>query len=143
MRHEFPSEWHRFLHPTPAGDEQVLSFTIGQERFPFFAQDRKIDVMKIDVLAKCEREGEYHTIISYNGNSVVSSQITMPENDSYGGLNMATINPNDAGLSLEDLDVSREMNLKVKHNSALVYTSLLANPDEVEDLFLVVHYKLD
>ncbi len=31
MRHEFPTEWHNFLHPATEGEEQVLSFTIGLE----------------------------------------------------------------------------------------------------------------
>ncbi len=44
-----------------------------------------------------------------------SSQITMPKNDTYGGLNKATIKMNDAGLNLEELDITGEMSLKVKH----------------------------
>ncbi|MEW6377337.1 MAG: hypothetical protein AB1502_16290, partial [Thermodesulfobacteriota bacterium] len=68
--------------------------------------------------------------------------ITMPQNDSYGGLNKATINVNDAGLNLEELDITGEMSLKVKYNVAPDYTNLVTKPDEVEDIFLVVHYKL-
>jgi hypothetical protein len=101
MRREFPMEWYRFFHPVTAGGEQVLSFTVGSERFPFFAQERLINVMKIDVFAKCARAGDYQLLSShdrYDQSTAVSSQITAPQNDSYAGLNKATINVSDAGL---------------------------------------------
>ena len=152
MKHEFPTEWHRFLHPAAEGGEQVLSFTIGKERFPFFAQDkdRSIVVMKTEVFAKCTQAGDYHMILSYinfDKDTVTSPEvppdlITMPQNDNYGGLNKATINVNDAGLNLDQLDITGEMNLKVKHSTAPDYTSLATEPGEVEDIFLVVHYKM-
>ena len=151
MKHEFPTEWHRFLYPATEGAEQVLSFTIGKERFPFFAQDRKIVVMMIEVFAKCTQEGDYHMVLSYIdsiGDIVISPEdlpdlIALPQNDTYGGLNKATINVNDAGLNLEALDITGEMNLKMKYSTAPDYTSLATEPGEVEDIFLVFHYKLE
>jgi len=135
MKHEFPTEWHRFLYPATEGAEQVLSFTIGKKRFPFFAQDRKIVVMKIEVFAKCAQEGEYDMVLSYinfdeNPVPVTSSSITMSQNDTYGELNKATINANDAGLNLEELNITGEM-------------SIVTELGEVEDIFLVFHYKLE
>ena len=76
---------------------------------------------------------------------VTSSEITMPYNDTYGGLHKITIeNPNDIGVDPETLDISKDMTLKLRHNSAAAndYTSLGTNPDEVEDIFLVFHYKI-
>jgi len=147
MKQEFSTEWHKFLHPIPEGDEHVLSFTIGKERFPFFVQDSKIIVGKIEVFAKCnEVEGnpeveDFYTIFSYtnlDAGLVVSPEITMSQNSTYGELYAATVNMNDAGLTLDEL-----VSLKVKRNSAPDFTSLSTNPDEVDDIFLVVHYKLN
>jgi Tc toxin complex TcA C-terminal TcB-binding domain/ABC toxin N-terminal region/Neuraminidase-like domain/PA14 domain/Salmonella virulence plasmid 28.1kDa A protein len=143
MRHEFPTEWHRFLHPSAVGGEQTLAFTIGKKRFPFFAQDRQIIVMKIEVFAKCTNAGDYHLLVSctdINDEVVESIQITMPQNSKYGGINKATINTNDAGLNLEELAVDQEMTLKLKRSTAADFTAL--NADEVQDLFFVMHYKL-
>jgi hypothetical protein len=143
MRHEFPSEWHKFLHPGTEGSEQVLSFTIGKERFPFFVQDRTIVVMKIEVFAKSTQAGDYQMVLSYinsDEDPITSSQITMPQSDTYGGLNKVTINMNDAGLYLEEMDIAGGMNLKMKHSTVPDYTSLAT--DEAEDIFVVFHYKL-
>jgi hypothetical protein len=49
LRHEFPTEWYRFLHPAAGGGEQRLTFTPARTRFPFFAQDRTATVIRIDV----------------------------------------------------------------------------------------------
>ncbi len=145
MKHEFPTEWHKFLYPATEGGEQVLSFTLGKEHFPFFAHDRGITLMKLEVFAKCTQAGNYHMVLSYinfDEDAVFSAQITMPQNDTYGGVNKTIIGVNDAGLNLEELDVTGEMTMKVKHSSALDYTSLATSPGEVEDIFIVFHYKL-
>jgi hypothetical protein len=66
----------------------------------------------------------------------------MPQKDNYGGLNNVSINANDAGLSLDQLDIAKEMTIKVKDNTSDNYTSLAAEPEELADMFLVFHYKL-
>jgi hypothetical protein len=145
MRHEFPTEWHKFLHPSAQGGEQILSFTIGKSRLPFFAQDRDIVVMKVEVFAKCMQSGDYHLLLSYtdiNGDAVASSQITMPQNNKYGGVNKATINVNDAGLNLEEFDIAGPMTFELKRSTAPNFTQLTTDPNEVDDILLVIHYKM-
>lgn len=145
MRYEFPSEWHKFLYPAEDA-EQVLGFTMGMERFPFFVQDRLVVVMRMDVFAKCTQDGEYKMLLSYTNHdddTITSSEVTMPENPTYGGLNKVTLNVNDAGLNLEELNVDGEMSLKLKFGPSTDYASLATDPSEVEDILLVVHYKLD
>lgn len=145
MRHEFSTEWHRFLHPALAGGEQILSFTLGEESFPFFTRTKDVVVMKLEVLARCSRVGDYKMMLSLtnkDGETVESSEVTVPVSAAYGGMNKATLNVNSAGLSLDELDISGPMTLKLKFNTAVDYKSLGTNPDEVDDLFVVVHYKL-
>ncbi len=146
MRHDFPTEWYRFLHPDTAGGEQVLNFTLGQERFPFFVRDREVVVMKVEAFARSSQSTSYEMILSYvnqDGDTVTSSPITMPQNSSYGDVNVATINVADAGLNLEEMDIAAAMSLKLKQSTSPDYTALATEPEEVEDVLLVLHYKLD
>lgn len=143
MRHEFPTEWYRFLHPAVAGAEQILSFTPGKERFPFFVQDRDVIVMEVMLLAKTTKSIDYHAILSFTANdasNVAVPQVTLPENADYGNLHVKTIDT--ADTALDELDVTVPMSLKLKANNVVPYTSLTTNPDEVEDLFIVLRYKL-
>lgn len=145
MKQEFSTEWYKFLHPVVQGGEQILSFTIGKERFPFFANSRNIQVMKIQAFAKCIQAGEYKMVLSYtnlDGEIVNSTEISMPQDDNYDGLNKATINVNSAGLNLEEMDINKLITVKVKKNNMNNYSSLSVNPDEVTDMFLVLHYFL-
>ncbi len=139
MKHEFPTEWHKFLHPATDGGEQILKFTLGKERFPFFVQDRDVEVMKLEVLAKCTQATSYYMVLSYgnlDGGSVTISK-EMPQDNTYDGLNTATIND-------EVLDIAKEMTLKLRSSLDVnkKYTDLVTEPEEVEDMFFVVHYKL-
>jgi hypothetical protein len=147
MKHEFPSGWNRFLHPVTAGGEQVLSFTIGKERFPFFAQSGDITVMKLDVLAKCSKNQYYLMKLSYtnkDGDVVTSGEVEMPPNDSYGKLNKTTIDTDNqiGGVIPEEIDITANMTLRVT-GTVGNYTALTTTPyEEVEDIFLAIHYGL-
>src|SRR5262249_37350012 len=146
MRHEFPSEWHKFFHPAAEGGEQILDFTISKGRFPFFTQERGVVVMKMEVFAKCTQAGDYHLIVAYTNfddELITSSQITIPQSEGYGGVNKGTIDVTDAGLNLEELNVAKKMTIKLKRSTAPNFTSLTTDPREVEDMFLVLHYKLE
>jgi Tc toxin complex TcA C-terminal TcB-binding domain/Neuraminidase-like domain len=54
LRHEFPSEWYRFLHPAGATDTQSLTFALTAERFPFLSQGRQITLGKFEVFVQVE-----------------------------------------------------------------------------------------
>jgi hypothetical protein len=73
--------------------------------------------------------------------------------DSYGKLHVATIDVADTipiGADLPELNVSKPMAVRSKQNPTSPsagsvpppYGRLIKNPHEVEDLYLVVHYKL-
>jgi hypothetical protein len=156
LRQEFSTEWYRFLHPAAIGDEQILSFTLAKERFPFVAQEWDVRVMKLEILARCTHPGSYETMLSYMNldDTVVTSSrpINMPPSDAYGGLNKATIdaiNATDFGFNLPELDIAKPMSVKLKQTPAPgtvpvppEYGRLIKDPPEVEELYLIVHYKL-
>ena len=143
MKHEFSTEWHKFINPDVEEGEQVLDITIGKERMPFFTQHRKIDVMKIDVLARTTKSGDYHLILSVtdaDDSVMTSSQITMPQNPTFGNLQTASLAGNVSNINVEDISVDKPISLKLKHNSSADFKSL--DTDEAEDILLVLHYKL-
>jgi hypothetical protein len=161
MKHEFPTEWHSFLHPASDGDDQELKITLGQERFPFFVQHRDIIVTQVDVLAKTAKSEKYHLIISATDKNnepmkfneettddsttppvITITPIQMPQSATYGDLKQATLPGNEAGIDIEQFNVKGQLSLKLKHNEADSYRSLATNPGEVTDIFLVLHYHL-
>lgn len=145
MRHDYPSEWHRFLHPQVVGGEQVLSFTVAQERFPFFVREHDVVIMKVEAFARCAQAAAYEMLLTYvnqDGDQVTSSAIPLKQTSSYGALNMASVGVADYGLNLEEVDLAEPFSVKLKQTGAEDYTALATQPAEVEDLLLVFHYKL-
>jgi len=58
VRHEFPSEWHRFkTHTPPNNQRHELALTLRPEHYPFWAQARLAQgsVTRMDLLARSEQ----------------------------------------------------------------------------------------
>ena len=146
LRSEFPTEWARFLRPTVEGDEQILAFTIGARRLPFIAARREVTVSRIELFARSVEPTTYEAVLTEtgrNGDPVESDLVVLPPDASYGGLNKATLQAADAGLDLEQLDLEQEITLKLKQSGAPDFASLAIDPqDEIEDAFIVLHYRL-
>ncbi len=51
LRHEFSTEWSRFLNPA-AGADQSLTMALTRERFPFLFQSREITINAIELFVK-------------------------------------------------------------------------------------------
>ncbi len=54
----FPSEWHRFLKPAPAGAEQELVFTLTPEHFPFYTRNKTISFTEIKLLGDLDEPSD-------------------------------------------------------------------------------------
>ena len=56
LRHEFPSDWYRFLNP-PAGaaGDQSMRVDIDKTRFPFLLQSRTITIGRVNVFVKVKQ----------------------------------------------------------------------------------------
>ena len=58
LRHEFPSEWHRFLTTTDTNGNHVQAFTLSKDRFPFLFQGRTLTIKRVDLFGvpKAEKQ---------------------------------------------------------------------------------------
>jgi hypothetical protein len=61
VRHEFPSEWHRFLHPANTATIQTLEFVLNKARFPFQFIGRTITLHSAKLYLKLKQDD-----ITYN-----------------------------------------------------------------------------
>jgi hypothetical protein len=56
VRHEFGSEWHRFLHPSSSTADQTLTLSLDKSRFPFLVQNMIDEINRIELFVKVDRE---------------------------------------------------------------------------------------
>ena len=55
-RHDFPSEFHRFLHPAGEPGQQILTLNLVQNRFPFMFRHRAIILNQAHILVRLADE---------------------------------------------------------------------------------------
>lgn len=59
-RHEFPNEWHKFLHPKDTDKEQTLQLELTSERFPFQFQTKTIKISQVELFLKLKGRLDYN-----------------------------------------------------------------------------------
>ncbi len=53
LRHEFPTEWYKFLNPPDTATSQSLSIMLGNDRFPFQYRGSNIKITQVEMVLLC------------------------------------------------------------------------------------------
>lgn len=136
LRKDFPSEWHKFLYP--AEGELVLRLVLGNQRFPFVANGRKIVIDEISLIARCKIKAANYTVnMSFGKGSDPSSGFTkdvvMSPNEKLGGPVVGALSQTDISSNSEGMDVSKTLSIKLKTEPK----------EEVGDMYLIMAYHLE
>ena len=93
LKDEFPSAWHRFLHPAGADSSQILELDWGTERFPYVFRDKLYQITKVTLFVQLTDKIESNSgagmefTLSAPNQSVVPSTLTVTPNPTeYGDL---------------------------------------------------------
>jgi hypothetical protein len=92
-KNDLATEWYRFLHPVNTTDDQVLSLTLDNSRFPFFAQGMTIKITSVEIAADT-------TVVPSKPLQVVSPGSTNPLNlnaSNYGTWLSGTVDYSSTG----------------------------------------------
>jgi hypothetical protein len=64
LRQEFPTQWHRFLHPVDTASANVFQLELGSGLFPWRDNRKTIKINTICLLARCMDEADYKVVIT-------------------------------------------------------------------------------
>ncbi len=152
-KHEFPSQWYRFLHPSDEATEaQSMRLELTQERFPFQLRGKSIQFKSIQLFLKLKDTtinppqsiDLFVTKPSAAQDELNNQNTITPQNDSTDlvTLHKVTLEPNSAFGNLlygEDMPSSEgfgSRSIKAKKDDM---TSI---QDAIEDIILVCHYSV-
>ncbi len=131
LRHEFPSQWSRFLNPTNVSNGNIFELDMSPDLFRVLDAGKRLEVHKIWLLARCS--GTYSVTMTPPGttNSLASS---VPQ---FGGLQSVQ-------LASQPIEIDPAV-------APVTWTIAMTNPDgtpatqpiAVEDMFLVLGYEWD
>uniref|UniRef100_UPI00190EA1E6 Tc toxin subunit A-related protein n=1 Tax=Calothrix rhizosoleniae TaxID=888997 RepID=UPI00190EA1E6 len=133
LKHEFPTEWHRFLNPQPEAENQVLVLGNLRNRLPFFANNQKVSELEIQSVM---------LFVPVDGLTV--SLLHSEQAENFDANNADSIELG-AGAAINQLkqyvatDLSEDFNgswaLQVNHSEPLT-------ADTLKDAWLVIKYQL-
>jgi hypothetical protein len=78
-RHEFASEWYRFMNPPIETPGQILELRLTRDHFPFIAQARTLGISRIDLFLLIKDRQIYEGPLSPYAHAAVKMAISPPE----------------------------------------------------------------
>jgi hypothetical protein len=136
LRQEFPTQWHRFLHPTNPADGNVFELDMSPNLFPIRDKAKTLKVNTIWLLARCTDIGSYEVTIAPplpapSPPAQDPNKMTLAPVNQYGGLHFSQKD----GLGIEVVLTVPPIKWQLR----------MTRPDgeiiEVEDLLLVLGYE--
>ena len=92
LRQEFPTQWHRFLHPANPADGNVFELDMAPSLFPVRDVGKTLKVNTIWLLARCTDSGNYNVVMTLPLPApppAGSDTMTLAPVNIYGGLHFS------------------------------------------------------
>ncbi len=142
MRHEFPTEWQRFLNPPETQPDQSVTLSLTPDRFPFQLPGKMIEINKVELFLQVSKPKDYTTPLKLSfGPTAQVQEFTLEVDQVLDGLPHGTkmfnasLNMNSWTLSAKIADIPESLRLPVIAHAHL-------NPEAIEDLWILCHYML-
>ncbi len=164
-RHEFVSEWHRFLKPLESQSNHILKLGLTRDRFPFPVRNRTLTLKEMELFLKFKGE------VIHPAGALLNVFVRSPETDATaetdslpGGVFSSLPNqyaglPHVSGITLDqdDQDLFGNWQIEVKKsdvqalllslkqvvpNSNTADQPLTDLVDALEDVYVVCHYAI-
>lgn len=124
-KHEFPGEWHQFLHPEGAETPNRLALNLSQNRFPFPFRDQTISITQIDLYLKLKENQD---------NTLTEVQLTDPGSNIVAA-NFAETSPVGLPQTVIELSQPHEMG----ELSTWEVEAQAVTIEAIDDIFVVCH----
>lgn len=135
LKHEFGSEFYKFIHPENTGDQEFV-ITLKPEHFPFFVRG-KLNSMKIknlDLFVDSLENGDFTTNIKVTNKNMINNLTVSPDANFGGAHHLAK------DLSADAPNALGEIRIKLKQSAAADFKSL--TDDKIADLYLLLRLGL-
>ena len=129
LRHEFPTEWHRFLHPE-GGADQALVLRRMDERFPFRRPGTAIRINRVTLLGRFANPTPYTATLA----ALLQEELSLNLDPTLGGMHLGSRDTQNI-----DLNLARDWILRIKRATD---PDGNLTPDEVEDFSIICLYTL-
>jgi hypothetical protein len=141
-RHEFPTEFHRFLHPPAESEQQTMTLNFAQKRFPYMFKGRNIAVDQVHIFVRLADEFDDANVsgteftVTYPGPPRGEETVDLGSGFSFGNMRQVSINDISSGPGEWMLGVSAV-------GAGLAAEPNQLNPNAIEDIIFILHYMVE
>jgi peptidoglycan hydrolase-like protein with peptidoglycan-binding domain len=145
MRHDFPTNWQKFLFP-PAGTDQVMVFDTAPTRFPFFTRGMQLTATSVELIAKLKNAGAYTAQLTLPGGTTLAPNPSLTADNVFGTMHHWGPTPFAPAVKLgswmlpPQAAALTQWSLKLQLQGAADFQSL--TPDEVDDILVSFKYEV-
>jgi hypothetical protein len=139
-RHDYGTNWARFLNPAPGAD-QVLTIDTPPDRFPFYTNGMDVKVSGVDVIAALTDPGDYTLVITPPGGA--PQTVTLSADASLGGAHHWARHPIAPKVDLGRAPAAKpypSWTIKLQKAGAPDFRSL--PPQSIGDLLLIPQFEV-
>jgi hypothetical protein len=144
VKHEFPTQWYQFLHPTDPTNPQTLSLGLSKERFPFQFRSKNLTISSVELFLDLKKEvkpGEEKTYTELYAAHPLSVTLKPPN----GAEPVQKSLPSSESLKGTPYTLVDKLSTQVKSGKDAQW-SLTANiaqlRDAIADLVIICHYSV-
>ncbi len=145
LRQEFPTQWHRLLHPADPASGNIFELEMSLSNFPLRDMEKTLKVNTIWLLARCTDPGSYNVVMTPplpepppDGSNMMS---LAPVNQ-YGGLHFNQKDVTAQGIEVVPTDPPVKWQLKMtRPGGGNLQEDPVKKVIEVEDVWLVLGYE--
>jgi hypothetical protein len=149
LRQEFPSQWHRFLHPTSPADGNVFELEMSPGLFPIRDADKILKVNAIWLLARCTDAGSYDVVMTPplpkpppgTPPPPPPNKLALAKLAGYGGLHLGQKDVSALDIEVTPAGTATTWRMKMtRPGGGGLQEDPISKVMEVEDLLLVLGY---
>ena len=145
LRHEFPTEWHRFLNPTNPANGNVFELEMVPRLFPSRDLNKTLKVNTIWLLARCSDAGSYKVVMTPPlpvPPPVGTDTLTLARVNQFGGLHFSLKDVAAQGIQIIPTDPPVKWNLNMtRPGGGNLQEDPVKKIMEVEGMILVLGYE--
>jgi hypothetical protein len=158
IKHEFSNDWRRFMYPSTTAVKQECVLTLNPERFPYRYRGQMLKIEKIEALlqlkdgVKYPNNHEELTFTVYQPNSSVGQTVPLHVDENFmDGIPNGAVQAGGVAITQEGnwkWEVSQD---NIQSLDPSLYQTVTINgqtyyhlnPEIIEDLLMVVHFKAE
>jgi hypothetical protein len=148
LRREFPTQWHRFLHPTDPTGQNILELEMSPSLFPIRDTEKTLKVNTIWLLARCtDKEHSYKVALAPPLTAPLTAPLlagvntmTLASSNQYGGLHFNQVSEPGIEIAPTDPPVTWQVRI-TRDNGGALLEDPVTKVMEVQDVMLVLGYE--